>query len=115
MKTFTIYSAKQQGSLSKGEIIAVQSLEVFEKYNGKWGVENYSTITNLSNQRVYVEKCIQNIFILPDVNGKFRVTEAFERKGSFSHSDGDILGGFKSKKDAQMYCKKFDLNIVNNN
>jgi len=47
MTTFKIYSAKQQGSLSNGEIIAVQSLEVFEKYNGKWAVENYSTITSL--------------------------------------------------------------------
>ena len=30
MITFKIYSAKEQGSLSKGEIIAVQSLETFE-------------------------------------------------------------------------------------
>ncbi len=61
MITFKIYSAKEQGSLSKGEIIAVQSLEIFEKYNGKWGVENYASITTLSNQRVYVEKiCTQN-------------------------------------------------------
>jgi hypothetical protein len=56
MTTFTIYSSKEQGSLSKGEIIAVQSLEVFEKYNGKWGVENYASITTLSNQRVYIVK-----------------------------------------------------------
>ena len=56
MTTFKIYSAKQQGALSKGELIAVQTLEVFEKYNGKWGVENYASITNLSDTRVYVEK-----------------------------------------------------------
>jgi len=61
MTTFKIYSAKQQGSLSNGEIIAVQSLEVFEKYNGKWSVENYSTITNLNGNRVRIEKtCTQN-------------------------------------------------------
>lgn len=60
MTTFKIYSAKQQGALSKGELISVQSLETFEKYNGKWGVENYATITTLSNHRVYIEKCIQN-------------------------------------------------------
>jgi len=61
MKTFTIYSAKQQGALSQGEVIAVQSLEVFEKYNGKWGVENYSSITNLFGNRVTIVKtCIQN-------------------------------------------------------
>jgi len=60
MKTFKIYSAKQQGALSKGELIAVQSLETFEKYNGKWGVENYALITTLSNHRVYVEICIEN-------------------------------------------------------
>lgn len=59
--TFKIYSAKQQEALSKGELIAVQSLETFEKYNGKWGVENYASITTLSNNRVYVEKiCTQN-------------------------------------------------------
>jgi len=60
MTTFKIYSAKQQGSLSKGEIIAVQSLEVFERYNGKFSVENYGNITFLNGNRVYVEKCIQN-------------------------------------------------------
>lgn len=61
MTTFKIYSAKKQGSLSNGEIIAVQSLEVFEKYNGKWGVENYASITNLNGNRVRIEKiCIQN-------------------------------------------------------
>ena len=59
MTTFTIYSAKEQGALSKGEVIAVQSLEVFEKYNGKWGVENYASITNLFGNRVYIT-CIQN-------------------------------------------------------
>jgi len=59
--TFKIYSAKQQGALSNGEIIAVQSLEVFEKYNGKWAVENYASITNLSDHRVRIEKiCIQD-------------------------------------------------------
>jgi len=61
MTTFKIYSAKQQGVLSNGEIIAVQSLEVFEKYNGKYAVENYSTITNLNGNRVIIEKiCTQN-------------------------------------------------------
>lgn len=61
MTTFKIYSAKQQGALSNGEIIAVQSLEVFERYNGKWSVENYSTITNLNGNRVRIEKiCTQN-------------------------------------------------------
>ena len=61
MTTFKIYSAKQQGALSKGELIAVQSLEVFEKYNGKWSVENYDIITNLGDHRVRVEKiCTQN-------------------------------------------------------
>jgi hypothetical protein len=59
--TFKIYSAKQQGALSKGELIAVQSLETFLKYNGKWGVENYDSITILSNHRVKIEKiCIEN-------------------------------------------------------
>ena len=56
MATFKIYSAKQQGALSNGELIAVQSLEVFEKYNGKWGVENYASITNLNGNRVRIEK-----------------------------------------------------------
>ena len=61
MTTFTIYSAKEQGSYKKGEVIAVQSLEVFEKYNGKWGVENYASITNLFGNRVTIVKtCIQN-------------------------------------------------------
>lgn len=61
MTTFNIYSTKQQGSLSNGEIIAVQSLEVFERYNGKWSVENYSTITSLNGNRVRIEKtCTQN-------------------------------------------------------
>lgn len=56
MRTFTIYSAKKQGSYKKGEVIAVQSLETFEKYNGKWGVENYSSITNLFGNRVTIVK-----------------------------------------------------------
>lgn len=56
MTIFKIYSAKQQGALSKGELIAVQSLEVFEKYNGKWCVENYTSITNLNGNRVRIEK-----------------------------------------------------------
>lgn len=61
MTSFKIYSAKQQGSLSNGEIIAVQSLEIFEKYNGKWGVENYASITSLNGNRVRIEKiCTQN-------------------------------------------------------
>jgi hypothetical protein len=56
---------------------------------------------------------MKNVFILSDVNGKFRITEAFERKGSFSHSDGDLLSGFESKEAAEDYCDDFNFLIVN--
>ncbi len=54
------------------------------------------------------------VFILSDVSGKFRIVEAFERRGSFSHSDGDILGGFENKENAKDYCSDFNFIIVNN-
>ena len=57
---------------------------------------------------------MKNVFILSDINGKFRVVEAFERKQSFYHSDGDILSEFESKKIAEIFCNELDFIIINN-
>jgi len=56
--TFNTYSAKDQGSFKKGDLIVSQSLKDFEKYNGKYLVKIYDKISNLGDNRVYVQKVI---------------------------------------------------------
>jgi hypothetical protein len=58
----------------------------------------------------------QNVFILP-LNSEnvtlFQIIEAFKTRYGFCHSEGTIVGGFQSKKDAELYCAEFNFNIVN--
>jgi hypothetical protein len=58
----------------------------------------------------------QNVFIL-QLNSEnvtsFQIIEAFNTRYGFSHADAAIIDGFKSKKDAELYCAEFNFNIVN--
>jgi hypothetical protein len=58
----------------------------------------------------------QNVFIFK-LSSKnlvsFQIIEAFKTRNGFCHSEGTIVGGFQSKKDAELYCTEFNFNIVN--
>lgn len=56
---------------------------------------------------------MENVFVLSDVNGKFRIVECYQRKNIWVHNDGDLLDGFESKENAIDYCNEFDYNIKN--
>jgi hypothetical protein len=58
----------------------------------------------------------QNVFILPLFSKKgnsFEIIEAYKTRYGFSHSDGVIIGGFKTRQDAENYCYIEKYNIIN--